>query len=317
MAYTPIDNGSFVPGTPGTSSAWNSVISNDAELYSSKPAIYASASGTFILSGASETPVAYFALPANYDQQTVVVIFVYAQDGGTATIKLQVTDGSAADAGTTTVTSAAGDGSVSVTPSSTSGSATPRYGILSLTATSGKYVVLGSFLVLISPTTARAGVQTSGFASVSSTWSTTEAPIPSGVVERLRNNPFLLAKDRPSAIYSWLDKAQDARSGLVYTTATSYQFVVRPFLPKCPPIMKTYRVWAYVERYNTAKASLQIVIGNNLVELSDNFGIMTTTFTSTGGNMNASPGLNEIRLKLSSGSGSVALRTLQILEEPS
>ena len=44
---------------------------------------------------------------------------------------------------------------------------------------------------------------------------------------------------------------------------------------------------------------------------------MTTTFTSTGGNMNAAPGLNEIRLKLSSGSGSVALRTLQILEEPS
>ena len=317
MAYTPIDNGSFVPGTPGTSTAWDSVITNDGQLYASKPATYALASGTFVVTGSSETIVAYFGLPANYDQQTIQVMFGYAQDGGTATVKLQVTDGSAADTATTTVTSASGSDTVAVTPSSTSGSSTPRYGILSLTATAGKFIALGSFLVSLVPTTARAGESPSRYAGVSSTWAATEAPIPSGVVERLRNNPFYVAKDRPSAIYSWLDMAQDARSGLIYTTETAYQFVVRPFVPRCPPVSKTYRVWAYVERYNTAKASIQIVIGNNLVELADDFGIMTATFVSTGGAMNASAGLNEIRLKLSSGSGSVALRTLQILEEPS
>ena len=317
MAYTPIDNGSFVPGTLGTASAWDSLITNDCELYSSKPATYAVASGAFVVSGASETVVAYFGLPANYDQQPILVMFGYSQDGTTATVKLQVTDGSAADSGTTTVTSSSGEGQVTVTPSATSGSGTPRYGILSLTATSGKYIALGTFTVLLYPGTARAGESPSRYAPVSSTWAATEAPIPSAVVQRLRNNPFFVAKDRPSAIYSWLDQSQDARSGLIATTQTTFQFVVRPFLPICPHIEKTYRIWAYVERFNTAKASVQVAIGNNLIELTDNHGIMTTTFTSTGGNMNASPGLNEIRLKLSSGSGSVALRTLQILEEPS
>tara|TARA_Y100000593_G_scaffold89296_1_gene173249 strand:- start:2692 stop:3645 length:954 start_codon:yes stop_codon:yes gene_type:complete len=317
MAYSPIDNGSFVPGTLGTDSAWNSVISNDAQLYSSLSPVFAVSCHTFTVTGASAAEVAYFALPANYDNLPYTVAFLYGQTGSSAGIELKVTDGSAQDSTTTTVTASSGSSSVSVTPSSTSASSTPRYGILSLSATSGQTINVVSFIVYTTPATAGAGLLSSGYASVGSTWNATEAPIPSRVVSRLVNNPYLIAKDRPNALYSFVSQTQNARNGLITTGETDYQFVLRPYIGKQPKKERTFRVWAYVERYNTAKANVLVTVGNELVVLLDNFGIMTSTFTATGESVNAMANANKVEIRVSSGSGNVALRTLQILEEPS
>jgi len=317
MAYTPIDNGSFVPGTLGTASAWNSVISNDAQIYANLLPVYATSVTPLSVTGSSVTAVAYFALPANYDNLPFTVTFIYGQTASSAGVKLQVTDGSSSNDATTTVTASSGTGTVSVTPSATAGSSTPRYGILSLSATAGQTINVVSLLVYMTPATAAAGLLTSTYASVSSTWNATEAPIPSRVIERLQNNPYIIAKDRPNAIYSFIDQTQDARSGLLTTNQTTYQFVLRPFIAKQPQKERTFRVWAYVERYNTAKADVRVAIGNQLISLLDNFGIMTDTFTATGSTLNAMENTGTISIRLSSGSGNVALRTLQIIEEPS
>jgi len=317
MAYAPIDNGSFVPGTHGDASAWNSVVGNDAALYASLSAVYAGTVNVFQTTQTSATTVAYFGLPANYDNLPFSVVFTYAQTGASSAVTLQVTDGSAQDSASTTVTLSSGSGVINVTPSSTSGSSTPRYGLLKMQTTSGATFTLGSFIIYLTPAAAAAGLLSSGYASVGSTWSAPNAPIPSGVVKRLQNNPCLIAKDRPNAIYSFISQALGGRSGLIETNSTEYVTVLRPIHAKQAQKAKKYRLWCYVERSSTAKANVLLVIGGKNVVLLDDYGVMTTTFEASGSTMNNSITQNRVYIRVSSGSGYVCLRSLQIMEEPS
>lgn len=324
MAYAPNEPGAVVPGTFGDAAAWDAIISNDAELYATHKAGYAATAQTLTVTGASLTDIAIFAIPANYDQMQIRVTFLYSVEAGATAgvVKLSVTDGSATDSATTTGLSGDGGSTVTVTLSASSASSTPRYGILSSNASAGKYIAIVSFTAGLVPAAAAAGALRSGYASVGSTWNAANAPIPTQVVQRLSDNPFIIAKDRPSAVYSFIDQLQDARYGVVgLINATEYQMVLRPFIPKLAHIEKTYRVWVYVERTSTALADVQINVGNEQISLLDSHGIMTSTFTSTGSNLTSGQygvqGVGSIQIRKSSGSGYVALRTVQILEEPS
>tara|TARA_R100000458_G_C8218201_1_gene203434 strand:- start:356 stop:739 length:384 start_codon:yes stop_codon:yes gene_type:complete len=127
----------------------------------------------------------------------------------------------------------------------------------------------------------------------------------------------LIAKDRPNAIYSFISQALGGRSGLIETNSTEYVTVLRPIHAKQTQKAKKYRLWCYVERSNTAKANVLLVIGGKNVVLLDDYGVMTTTFEASGSTMNNSITQNRVYIRVSSGSGYVCLRSLQIMEEPS
>jgi len=237
------------------------------------------------------------------------------------TFQVVQSDGSVMDQATKTVTDALGDDFVTVTPSATSATTAPRYGILKLhTGGAGTAHIAGFVAQLTPPATGSvaAGLLSSGYASVSSTWNAANAPIPSRVVERLQNNPYLIAKDRPNMIYSYIDQLTGTgRGGRIETDSTENVVVLRPCFATQQHKTKTYRMWAYVERSDTAKANVFITIGGFPIYVLDNHGIMTTTFEASGSMMNATPAANTIHIRVSSGSGFVSLRTLQIIEEPS
>tara|TARA_R100000808_G_scaffold4169_2_gene13913 strand:- start:3418 stop:4368 length:951 start_codon:yes stop_codon:yes gene_type:complete len=315
MAYTPIDNGSFVPGTLGSAAVWNSLIGNDAALYAEAVPVYAGSCNTFSTTATSATAVAYFALPANRDDNTFSITFVYGQTGSSGTVTFELHDGSATDSATTTVTAASGSGVVSLTPSSTSASDTPRWGVLKMHTTSGQTFSLSSWVVYLVPSAAAAGVLASSYASVSTTWSVPNAPIPSKVMATLENNPKWIARDRPNALYSYIAPITTVREG-VYTNSTDYVTTLRPFFCKQQHTTKKYRMWCYVERDGTAKANVLMVIGGQNVYVLDDYGVMTTTFEASGSTMNAMSYANTISIRVSSGSGYVSLKTLQVIEEP-
>ena len=321
MAYAPIDNGSFTPGTSGDSSVWNSLLSNDGQIYENLVANYAGSLHSFS-TAVTGTPVtvATFALPANYDDLAFLVGFGYALTATTADVTFQViqSDGSVMDQATVTVTASSGVAVLSVTPSATSATATPRYGVIKMVTGSVGSITLEGFGASLAPAAAAAGLLSSGYASVSSTWFAANAPIPDRVVERLHNNPYLIAKDRPNTIFSFVDQVTGTgRSGLIETNSTDNVTVLKPCFPLQQHKTKTYRLWAYVERTGDAKANVFVTIGGKNVYVLDNFGIMTTTFEASGSTMNATPLANKVFIRVSSGTGYVCLRTLQIIEEPS
>ena len=318
MAYTPIDNGSFVPGTTGDDSAWNSLIGNDASLYAGVAPVYAASAGPFTSLATSATAMAYFALPANWDNNAFTLSFLYGQTGSSATVTFEVHDGSATDSATVTVTASSGSAAVSVVPSATSASlSAPRWGIMKMHTTSGQTFQITSLMASLTPGVAGAGVLASDYASVSTDWAGPNSPIPSRVVSRLQNNPYLIAKDRPNGIYSYVAPVGSAREGL-YTNSTSSVLVIRPYFCKQQHTTKKYRMWCYVEADGSAKADVFLCIGGENYSVNNDTGVMTTTFEASGSTMNSMSYANSIWLRVTSGtSGYVSLKTLQVLEEPS
>ena len=150
-----------------------------------------------------------------------------------------------------------------------------------------------------------------------SSWYAAGAPIPSEIVETLQNNPHKIALDRLNALISIVQPSEDADRGAFTTNATTFTEVTRLIAPLVNAT-KTYRLWCYVERSSTAQADISIVLGSKLITLADDFGIMQTTFTASAFDLASGAGAgNAVMLRVASGSGYVALRTLQILEEPS
>ena len=320
MAYAPNEANAWNPDVAGDSGAWETLITNDAELYKNAPAVQVCAYGPYQTgTGGAAYRACYFALPGNYDQQRYSVTFVYSQTGSSATVALTITDGSNVDTGSAVLTVGGGSVTLTVTPSNSVASSTPRYGYIDMTAASGHSITITSIFVAVVPTGSIAsGVLSSGFISVDSSWYAAEAPIPVEIVETLRNNPYKIAADRPQAIFSAVQPmTADARTGLWSTDAATFTDCTRIVLPFAP-YKRTWRIWAYVDRYNTAEADLLVTLGQGSTILKNSHGVMQTTFTtdSTGLNFGSSVG-NVVKLRVSSGSGSVALRTLQILEEPS
>ena len=316
MAYTPISNGIWVPEIAGNNSAWQSIIDNDAELYANGGTLYASAYGPFVTgSGGAAYTACWFALPANHDDLTYEVTFAYTQTGTSATVKLTVTDGSATDHNTTTVTASGPDmDTVTVAPSNTSASSTPRYGYLELTAANTKTLTLAWIFVSLVPAAARSGVLPSGYISVDSSWYTASAPIPVEILQTLNENPFRIAADRPTAFLSVIRPSEAADRGLATNTSdfVTVTFVTLPTMSTT----KTYRIWCYVERSSTAKADVVVFMGSTHVIMFDDHGVMTTTFEAGSFDLNGTDLGNVVKIRVSSGSGYVALRTLQLLEEP-
>jgi len=320
MAYAPNEADAWDPDVAGTSAAWEKLISNDAQLYTSVSAVQACAYGPFTTgSGGSTYRACYFALPRNYDQQVFSLSFGYSQSGSSSTVLFTVTDGSAVDTGTVTLTASSGTATINVVPSSTSASSTPRYGYIDLTAASGQTFTLSALFVAIAPTgSIGSGVLSSGYISVHSSWYTSGAPVPVGIVQTLRNNPYKIAADRPNAVFSAVQPlTTDARTGIWSTTSSTFADLTRVILPYAP-YKRKYRIWCYVDRFNTAKADVLIQLGSTLTVLADNHGIMQATFETDAAGLNFGPAVgNTVKIRMSSGAGAVALRTLQIIEEPS
>lgn len=279
--------------------------------------MFASAYGPYATgSGGAAYRSCYFALPANYDQLPFRVDFGFAQSAASATIRLTIDDGSSTDTAVTTVTASSGVDSVSVRPSSTSASSTPRYGYLDLTAASGQTLTVTSIFVWLIPEAAGTGVRTSGYISVGATWYAANAPIPSEILETLQNNTTKIAMDRPTAIYSMVLPTEAGDRGRFTTSSTDLVPITKIVIP---PVnnLKTWRVWCYVERTSDAKADVIFFLGTKAITMLNSFGIMTTTFQAGQFDLNGEgPGNNLVTLRVSEGSGSVALRTLQIIEEP-
>lgn len=319
MGYTPINTGVWVPEVTGDSSAWQSLIDNDAELYASAGTLYASAFGPYISpSDGSSYTACYFALPGNYDELVFEVAFAYVQSGSSASVTFTVTDGALSDASAAiVVTAASGSDEVTVTPSNTAASSTPRYGYLAIQAAVGETVTLTSIFVTLIPAAARSGVLASGYVSVDSSWYASGAPIPSEIVETLQNNPHKIALDRLNALVSIVQPLEAANRGAFSTHSATFAEVTRLIVPLVNAT-KTYRIWCYVERSSTAKADVSIVLGSKFISMSDDFGIMQATFTASAFDLAAGGAAgNAVMLRVASGSGHVALRTLQVLEEPS
>jgi len=316
MTYAPNDSDAWVPETPGSTPAWNTLISNDADLYSEASAMFAVAYGPYISGSAGAAyRSCYFALPANYDQLPFRVDFGYTQTGTSSTVRLYVTDGSSTESAVTTVTASSGTDSVTVRPSSTSASSTPRYGYLDITAANTKIITLTSIFVWLIPEAPGTGVRSSGYISVDTSWSSNNAPIPSEILATLQNNPTKIAMDRPAAIYSVVLPSESADRGQYSTNSGTMTVVTKVMLPVVKNT-KTWRVWAYVERTSTAKADILIALGNQFLLLPDDEGVMTATFTAGKYDLLGGDETNLLSIRVSSGSGYVALRTLQIMEEP-
>jgi len=121
--------------------------------------------------------------------------------------------------------------------------------------------------------------------------------------------------DRPAAIYSVVLPSESADRGQYSTNSGTMTVVTKVMLPVVKNT-KTWRVWAYVERTSTAKADILIALGNQFLLLPDDEGVMTATFTAGKYDLLGGDETNLLSIRVSSGSGYVALRTLQIMEEP-
>ena len=314
--YSPTESNAWEPGAPGNTSAWQSLVDNDAILYASANTVHVAAYGPYTTTGATPFIACYFALPANYDELSWRLDYGYAQSGSSAKVKFVVTDGTSSDSATDNLTASSGSDFLEVAPSSTSASTTPRYGYVELTASAGQSLTVSFIYVTLLPAVARTGVLTSGYISVGAQWYATNAPIPSEIVETLQNNPHKIAKDRVQALHSTVQLSESADRGRFSTNATAFKTVSKALMPRLRQDRK-YRLWTYVERSGTAKADVLVMIGALPVLLTDDEGIMQTTFEGGAFDLEAGgPGGNDVKLRVSSGSGYVALRTLQILEEP-
>jgi len=314
--YSPVESNAWIPETAANDTVWRSLVDNDAILYASAGCCHVAAYGLYTMSDEVSYRICYFGLPANFDDLNWRVDFAYQQTGPTASVRVTIADGTSTDSNTTTVTAASGADFVSITPTNTSASTTPRYAYIDVTATAGESITLSYLYVSLVPVAARTGVLASGYISVGTQWYAASSSIPSEIVATLQNNPYRIANDRPQAVYSAVQFPEAADRGLFSTSSSDLTEVLRLVLPTLDQA-KTYRVWCYVEQSSTAKADVVIFVGSKLVTLLDDSGIMQTTFTAGAFDLNStSPASNSVKIRVSSGSGDVGLRTLQILEEP-
>ena len=314
--YSPVESNAWVPETAGNTTAWRSLVDNDAILYASAGCCHVAAYGLYAMSGEVSYRICYFALPSNHDDLDWRVDFAYQQSGLTSSVRFTLADASSTDTATATVTAASGADSVTIRPVNTTASTTPRYGYLDVTATAGESITLSYLYVSVVPAVARTGVLASGYISVGAQWYTASAPIPSEIIQTLQNNPTKIANDRPQAVYSAVQLLKADARGIFSTNSTTLTEVLRLVLPSLDQA-KTYRLWCYVERTSDAKADVVVFIGSKLVTLLNDEGIMQATFTAGAFDLNStSPTGNSVKIRVASGSGYVGLSTLQILEEP-
>ena len=324
MAYAPNDADAWVPDIAGNSADWTSLITNDAQLYQECDSYPVSAYGPFVsTSTGAATVMCRFAIPGNYDDLDVRLDYTFSQSGPTADVTLSLTDGSGTDTDTTTETSPSGIGSVTVSPSSSAASSTPRYAYITLEATAGYSITLGSIFVSVLGARSAAGVLDSGFESVAASWYTGSAPVPSAIVHVLRNNPYKIAKDRLNALVSIVQQEEGARDGIFTNTTTAWQPVLKfPIAVGNANTsgLRKLRVWIYIETYTTSgtpTADVNFSFGPQQIVMGAASGIAQTTFFLQGQSVGAEPWVTVfLRITGGSGTGAVALRTLQILEEP-
>ncbi len=331
MAYEPNAPDAWNTPAPGNTSAYTALLTNDAELYEQAPGVVASAYGPYpSATDGSATRLCYFAVPGNYDDRKVTVYFTYSVTGGSATVTLTLSN--ADDSATDTVTSASlsassGSYALTLTPSNTSAASTPRYAYLDATCSSPNKITIAAIMVLVnydySGLSAPSGVMSSGYIPApSSSWSTGGSPVPTELIDRLTDNPYRVAKDRLQAIFSLVQPIEDANRGLFFTdTSGATAGITNLALPQKtldvnPGVPPKVRIWAYVERTSTATAAVVVSVGDRSAVLTG-YGILTTTLELGGSEFGAAYQPSKIWLSKATGSGYVALRTLQIIEEPS
>jgi len=319
MTYAPNEADAWVPDIAGNAAAWTKLIENNTFLYRELGSVPVSAYGSFISpSNGSAGVVCRFAVPGNFDELDVRLYFNYSQTGATADVSITLTDGTLEDTATVTLTDpGSGLTYVAVTPSNTSASATPRYIYVTLRAANTETITLGYIQCVVIPAAPAAGVLDSGFESVAASWYTGSAPVPSGITHVLTNNPYKIAKDRLNAIVSLVQQEEDARVGHFSTASTASKTVLR--IPMAQSlgdfsVFRKCRVWLYVEQYLSAKADVNIFIGGQIIQFLDQVGILTSTFYINGSDFSSTPQIS-VMMRVSSGGGSVAIRTFQILEE--
>ena len=156
----------------------------------------------------------------------------------------------------------------------------------------------------------------------SSAWTSGGSPVSTELVDRLADNPYKVAADRLNAIFSMVLPLEEANRGLFKNDATGVQgslmtkiplptkfFELKPFVP--PKV----RIWAYVERTGDATASVTVNIGDRAVSLPTGYGILQATLELQGSEFSAWYQPSQVMLMKVGGTGYVALRTLQVLEE--
>ena len=153
----------------------------------------------------------------------------------------------------------------------------------------------------------------SGYITAPAAWYATNAPIPTELLDRLHDNPHKIAADRLQCVFSMVRPLEAAARGFS-TDSASFQPQTHIALPGMFQQSRTYRVWCYVERSSTAKADVLINIGDRAVLLTDDFGIMQGTIDVGPWSFTPAYQPSKVSIRVSSGSGSVAIRTVQILE---
>jgi hypothetical protein len=319
MAYGPNEADAWNPPVAGNSSAWSTLIDNDEELYKAVPSVVMSAYGPYLsASDGSATRLFYFAVPGNFDQLTVMLHFGYQLTGGSATVTLTVQDasGSATDTVTSSTLTGSGAGAITVPMSNTTGTTTPRYAFVDATCSAGNVIAIGAVLAgvnLAGNSGPATGVLSSGYITAPAAWYTGSAPIPTELLDRLHDNPHKIAADRLQCIFSMVRPLESAVRGFS-TDSAVFQAQTHIALPGMFQQSRTYRVWCYVERSSTAQADVLVTIGDRALLLTDDFGIMQGTIDV--GPLLFTPAYqpSRVSIRVSSGSGSVAIRTVQILE---
>ena len=319
MAYAPNEAVAWNPPVLGNSSAWSTLITNDEELYKATPSVVMSAYGPYTsATDGSSTRLFYFAVPGNLDQLDVTLHFGYLLTGGSATVTLTVQDASGSATDTVTSSSLTGSGSsaLTVAMSNTTGTTTPRYAFVDATCSAGNAISLSAVLAgvnLAGNSGPATGVLSSGYITAPSVWYAGSAPIPSELLDRLSDNPHKIAADRLQCIFSMVRPLEAADRGFS-TDSAAFQQQTYMALPAMFQQARTYRVWCYVERTSTAKADVLVNIGPLSIQLTDDFGIMQGTIEAGTWSFLPSYQPSKIQIRVSSGSGSVAIRTVQILE---
>lgn len=330
MAYAPKDKTAWDLPVAGNESQWASLISNDGELYREVSSVFLNAvtAGTAISLTSSPTAALYFGLPRNKDNNPVVLVVQWSQSGtpgaDTVTLTLEITDGTDTDSATVTSTLASYFTPITVSSFSSSGSDTPRLCTLKVSGDNSQNLYIRSVFAYVSGAGPSTGVLDSSYVGVDSLWDDTNAPVPSEVCSTLYNNTFHLAADRLNCGVCFVEELGGLPRDAKWTASSSTVWTVvgRFIAPEVLPGMKKYRLWVAFESSGGAVPSLIFGIGSKSLTLAyaDGFsvGVATTTFTATRDQLMAGTvSGNFVMLKVASGSGYVAVRTLQLLEEPS
>lgn len=322
MAYVPQHAATLVPGIAGNDSAWQKLVDNLNALYATAstggyaPLIAAGCmvadDGTIpSVTGTGSDPICAITVPKNADNQPLQLIVNGDVDSGDAARWTLTYDGGSSVASS----SATGDNSYVTTTATPTGSGHPRTATVAVAgASAGDVVRTRSVLFRLLPTVAATGTEASGFVNPDATGMyQTGQPVTTERVARLLNGVAKLASDRPACIFTHVEYLghTGARANMV-ASSDAWVLVAKVNLAMAHIEARTYRVSVFL----TVDTSGSPVPACNVNLAGQQVSATAAGWTHGTVTLGGGTPVMTVKLKRSSGSNNVYLKTIQVIREP-